>query len=110
MDEIAEYRRPFLNPGEGQRPTLTWARQLPFNGEPANVTEIVTRYGNWLAQSSIPKLFINCHPGTMPSTHVEFCRSWPQQKEITVRGRHYPQEDSPDQIGEALAAWLNELA
>jgi haloalkane dehalogenase len=109
-DEMAEYRRPFLLPGEGRRPTLTWPRQLPFDGNPADVTDIVIRYGEWLAQSSFPKLFVNCDPGTMPKSHVEFCRTWPLQTEITVRGLHYPQEDSPHEIGEALAAWLKKLA
>lgn len=109
-DEMAEYRRPFLLPGEGRRPTLTWPRQLPFDGNPADVTDIVIRYGEWLAQSSFPKLFVNCDPGTMPKSHVEFCRTWPLQTEIAVRGLHYPQEDSPHEIGEALAAWLKKLA
>jgi haloalkane dehalogenase len=109
-EEMAEYRRPFLEPGEGRRPTLTWPRQLPFDGNPADVTDIVTAYGEWLAQSTIPKLFVNCEPGVMPSAHVDFCRTWPAQTEITVNGRHYPQEDSPDEIGAALAAWLRDLA
>jgi haloalkane dehalogenase len=108
-EEMAEYRRPFLQPGEGRRPTLTWPRQLPFDGEPADVTDIVTTYGEWLAQSPIPKLFVNCEPGTLPSNQVDFCRTWPAQTEITVRGRHYPQEDSPAEIGIALATWLKNL-
>ncbi|MFX3631401.1 MAG: haloalkane dehalogenase [Candidatus Pristimantibacillus sp.] len=108
-EEMAEYRRPFSQPGEGRRPTLTWPRQLPFDGDPADVTDIVNTYGEWLAQSKVPKLFVNCDPGTMPSTHVEFCRTWLEQTEITVSGRHYPQEDSPNEIGEALAAWLKNL-
>lgn len=98
-----------MKPGEARRPTLTWPRQLPFDGEPADVTEIVTAYGEWLAQSSIPKLFVQSDPGTMPQTHIDFCRTWPSQREITVAGRHYPQEDSPDEIGVALAAWLKDL-
>ncbi|CAI6086129.1 haloalkane dehalogenase [Cohnella sp. JJ-181] len=109
-EEMTEYRRPFSLPGEGRRPTLTWPRQLPFDGDPADVTAIVNAYGAWLARSPIPKLFVNCDPGTMPASHVEFCRTWPMQTEITVRGLHYPQEDSPHEIGEALAAWLKDLA
>lgn len=109
LEEMTEYRRPFLQLGEGRRPTLTWPRQLPFNGEPADVTDIVTTYGAWLVQSSVPKLFINCDPGTMPPDHVAFCRTWPEQMEIIVPGRHYPQEDSPHEIGKALAAWLKNL-
>jgi len=108
--EMAEYRRPFLAPGEGRRPTLTWPRQLPFDGKPADVTDIIRTYGEWLSQSLIPKLFVNCDPGLTPSAHVDFCRTWPAQTEITVSGRHYPQEDSPDEIGAALAAWLRDLA
>ena len=108
-EEMAHYRRPFLEPGEGRRPMLSWARQLPFEGDPAEVTEIVTTYGAWLSSSSIPKLFIQSDPGTMPPSHLEFCHSWPAQSEIIVRGRHYPQEDSPDEVGSALAAWLHNL-
>ncbi len=108
-EEMAHYRRPFLEPGEGRRPMLSWARQLPFEGDPAEVTEIVTTYGTWLSSSSIPKLFIQSDPGTMPPSHLEFCHSWPAQSEIIVRGRHYPQEDSPDGVGSALAAWLSNL-
>jgi haloalkane dehalogenase len=108
-EEMAHYRRPFLEPGEGRRPMLSWARQLPFEGDPAEVTEIVTTYGAWLSSSSIPKLFIQSDPGTMPPSHLEFCHSWPAQSEIIVRGRHYPQEDSPDEFGSALAAWLSNL-
>ena len=108
-EEMAHYRRPFLEPGEGRRPMLSWARQLPFEGDPAEVTEIVTTYGTWLSSSSIPKLFIQSDPGTMPPSHLEFCHSWPAQSEIIVRGRHYPQEDSPDEVGSALAAWLSNL-
>jgi haloalkane dehalogenase len=108
-EEMANYRRPFAEPGEGRRPTLTWPRQLPFDGEPADVTEIVTAYGEWLSQSSIPKLYIQSEPGTMPPSAREFCRTWPAQSEITVRGRHYPQEDSPDEVGTVLASWLQNL-
>ena len=108
-EEMAHYRRPFLEPGEGRRPMLSWARQLPFEGDPAEVTEIVTTYGTWLSSSSIPKLFIQSDPGTMPPSHLEFCHSWPAQSEIIVRGRHYPQEDSPDEVSSALAAWLPNL-
>ncbi|QHW30967.1 haloalkane dehalogenase [Paenibacillus rhizovicinus] len=109
-EEMDEYRRPFSLPGEGRRPTLTWPRQLPFDGDPADVTDIVNAYGEWLPQSSFPKLFVNCAPGTMPTSHVEFCRTWPMQTEIIVSGLHYPQEDSPHEIGAALAAWLKDLS
>lgn len=108
-EEMNNYRRPFAEPGEARRPTLSWARQLPIDGEPADVTEIVTAYGAWLIQSSIPKLFIQSDPGTMPPSALDFCRTWPNQSEVTVRGHHTPQEDSPDEIGLALANWLQTL-
>ncbi|WP_028777938.1 haloalkane dehalogenase [Shimazuella kribbensis] len=108
-EEVVQYHRPFKEAGEGRRPMLSWARQLPFDNDPADVTEIVTAYGNWLAQSPIPKLFVNTYPGTAPQSHLDFCRSWPEQTEITVPGRHYPMEDAPDEIGTALASWLEKL-
>ena len=108
-EEMAEYRRPFAEPGEGRRPMLAWARQLPIDGEPADVAEIVTAYGAWLAQSPVPKLFIESEPGMMSPDERAFCYSWPAQREITVRGRHYPQEDAPDEVGQAIADWLQTL-
>jgi len=106
---LAQYRRPFAEAGEGRRPTLTWPRQLPIDGEPADVTAIVTAYGDWLAHSTVPKLFVESDPGAMSPSARAFCRTWPAQREITVRGHHTPQEDSPDDIGRALAAWLHGL-
>ncbi|MCU6711939.1 haloalkane dehalogenase [Paenibacillus sp. J5C_2022] len=106
-EEMTQYRRPFLEPGESRRPMLSWARQLPFDGDPADVAEIVTAYGEWLAQSDVPKLFIKCEPGLLPPSHIDYCRTWPSQTEVTVPGRHYPQEDAPDEVGEAIAAWLS---
>jgi haloalkane dehalogenase len=108
-EEMFNYRRPFADPGEGRRPTLSWPRQLPFDGEPADVTEIVTTYGEWLSSSSIPKFFIHTDPGTMSPSALAVCRAWPMQSEITVRGLHYPQEDSPDEVGQALVNWVQTL-
>jgi haloalkane dehalogenase len=108
-EEMSNYRRPFAEPGEGRRPTLTWPRQLPFDGEPADVTEIVTAYGEWLSSSSIPKFFIHSDPGTMSPSALAVCRAWPTQSEITVRGLHYPQEDSPDEVGQGLVNWMHTL-
>ncbi len=105
--EMDAYRRPFREPGEGRRPTLTWPRQLPIDGEPADVCEIVASYGRWLATSPVPKLFINADPGTISPDERAFCRSWPNQAEVTVPGLHFLQEDSPDQIGQALARWYS---
>jgi haloalkane dehalogenase len=108
-EELANYRRPFAEPGEGRRPMLSWARQLPIDGEPADVVEIVTAYGAWLSNSTLPRLFILSEPGTMSPGDHEFCRSWPAQTEVTVPARHYPQEDAPDMVGQALANWLPAL-
>jgi haloalkane dehalogenase len=107
--EITEYRRPFLDPGEGRRPMLTWPRQLPIGGEPADVVEIFESYGAWLAASEIPKLYIRAEPGTHSKKMIEQVRTWPNQQEIAVRGIHYPQEDAPEEIGAAIVAWLEDL-
>jgi len=110
-EEMAVYRRPFVAPGESRRPTLTWPRQIPIEGEPADVCEIVTRYGTWLAQSDVPKLFVNAEPGAiLVGEQREFCRAWPNQREVTVSGAHFVQEDSPDEIGRAVAEWRRSLA
>ena len=109
-EEMDVYRRPFKNSGEDRRPTLTWPRQIPIEGEPEDVTEIVQNYADWLSQSDLPKLFINAEPGAiLIGPQREFCRSWPNQKEVTVAGNHFLQEDSPDEIGQAISAWLREI-
>ena len=105
--EMDEYRRPFLEPGESRRPTLTWPRQIPIDGEPADVVEIVTAYADWLSTSDVPKLLVVAEPGAiLRGPQLEFCRTWPNQTEITVTGNHFLQEDSPDEIGAAIAAWI----
>ena len=105
-DEMAVYRRPFATPGEGRRPTLTWPRQIPIDGEPEDVHAIVSAYAAWLQASDVPKLFVNAEPGAiLTGPQREFCRSWPNQTEVTVRGIHFVQEDSPDEIGQAVATW-----
>jgi haloalkane dehalogenase len=110
-EEMAEYRRPFLMPGESRRPMLTWPRQIPIDGEPVEVVEIVRTYGEWLAASPVPKLFVNAEPGAiLIGAQREFCRSWPNQREVTVRGVHFVQEDSAEEIGAAIAAWRPGLA
>jgi haloalkane dehalogenase len=104
--EMEVYRHPFREPGESRRPTLTWPRQIPLEGEPAEVVEIVESYGAWLASSDLPKLFVNAEPGAiLTGEQREFCRSWPNQQEVTVKGIHFIQEDSPDEIGQAVAKW-----
>ena len=109
-EEMAEYRRPYLAAGEDRRPTLSWPRQIPIDGEPADVVEIVEAYAAWLSTSDVPKLFINAEPGAiLTGAQREFCRGWPNQEEITVTGSHFIQEDSPDAIGEALAGFVERL-
>ena len=106
-EEMAVYRRPYLEPGESRRPTLTWPREIPLEGEPADVVEIVDCYAKWLATSDVPKLFINADPGTiLIGAQREFCCSWPNQQEATVKGIHFVQEDSPTEIGQAIAAFI----
>ncbi len=108
--EMDHYRAPFRQP-EDRLPTLSWPRQLPIDGEPAHMVQLVTEYGAWLAsESSPPKLFINADPGSiLVGKAREFCRSWPNQSEVTVKGLHFIQEDSPDEIGEAVSAWMDTL-
>lgn len=111
-DEMAVYRRPFAEAGEDRRPTLTWPRQIPLDGEPADVAAIVQSYADWLKTSAdLPKLFINANPGAiLTGAQREFCRSWPNQTEVTVAGSHFIQEDSPDEIGKAIADWYRGIA
>ncbi len=107
-EEMNEYRRPFVTPGEARRPTLTWPRQIPLAGEPGDVVEIVNRYASWLSESEVPKLFINADPGSiLVGRQREFCRRFPNQTEVTVPGLHFLQEDSPAEIAEAIADWMD---
>jgi haloalkane dehalogenase len=108
VKEMAEYRRPFAEPGEGRRPTLTWPPEIPKEGEPADVAAIVAAYADWLATSAVPKLFVKAEPGGILASRamVDFVRGWPAQTEVTVAGVHFLQEDSPDEIGRAIAGWM----
>jgi haloalkane dehalogenase len=108
--EMAEYRRPFANPGEDRRPTLSWPRQIPIDGSPADVVKVVAQYASWLANSDVPKLFVNAEPGSiLVGRQREFCRTWRNQSEVTVPGLHFLQEDSPDEIGAALADFVRRV-
>lgn len=108
--EMDEYRRPFREAGEARRPTLTWPREIPLGGAPADVVEMVASYAEWLSGSQIPKLFINAEPGAiLIGNQREFCRTWPNQTEVTVKGHHFIQEYSPDEIGAALLDWYSDL-
>jgi haloalkane dehalogenase len=105
-EEMDVYRRPFINAGEDRRPTLTWPRQIPIEGEPGDVHDIVQDYASWLAQTDIAKLFVNAEPGAiLTGPQRDFCRQFKNQTEVTVPGTHFLQEDSPHEIGQAIAAW-----
>ncbi|MDT7587601.1 MAG: haloalkane dehalogenase [Pseudonocardiales bacterium] len=108
-DELDEYRRPFAAPGEDRLPTLVWPRQIPIGGEPPEVVEVCAAYADWLAHTpGLPKLFVNAEPGAiLTGAQREFCRTWPDQTEITVSGVHFVQEDSGKEIGSAIAGWLS---
>ena len=109
-EEMEVYRKPYLEPGESRRPTLTWPREIPIEGEPTDVHEIATAYSRWLASSDVPKLFINAEPGAiLTGDQREFCRTWPNQQEVTVKGSHFIQEDSPAEVGDAISEWLGSI-
>lgn len=109
-DEMSEYRRPYLKNGEDRRPTLSWPRQLPINSEPKEVSKKFEFFLNWMKSNKLPKLFINCDPGSiLVGKQREYCRTWLNQKETTVKGLHFLQEDSPDEIGESIKNFFNEI-
>ena len=109
-EEKAEYIRPFLEEGEDRRPTLTWPRQIPLDGEPNAVVEEVRKNAEFLKDSEIPKLFINANPGSiLVGEQREFARTWKNQTEITVSGNHFIQEDSSEEIGTALRDFVKAL-
>src|SRR5712691_10035360 len=109
-DEMETYRAPFREPGESRRPTLTWPREIPVGGEPADVVRIAEDNAQWLAKSPVPKLFVNAEPGSiLVGPQRELCRAWPNQREVTVRGLHFIQEDSPADIGRAVAEFVRKL-
>ena len=109
-EEMAVYRKPFINPGEDRRPILSWPREIPIDGNPENVVEIVSRYAKWLENSDVPKLFINADPGSiLVGKQREYCQTWKNQIEVTVKGRHFLQEDSPNEIGESIRKWHRSL-
>jgi haloalkane dehalogenase len=110
-EEMAAYRRPFAEPGEGRRPTLTWPREIPIEGEPPDVTVTAAAYANWLATGDVPKLFVKAEPGALLAVgaNLDTARSWRAQTEVTVAGVHFVQEDSPDEIGQAVSGWMKAL-
>lgn len=109
-EEMNVYRAPYLRPGEDRRPTLTWPREIPIDGQPADVHAIVADYAEWLSAAAVPTLLVNAEPGAiLNGPALEFARGWPNQAEVTVPGNHFLQEDSPHEIGAALARWYTEL-
>jgi haloalkane dehalogenase len=99
-----------MEAGESRRPTLTWPRQIPFDGEPSDVHKIVDSYSRWMSTNDVAKLFINADPGIiLTGAQREFCRTWRTQEEVTVAGLHFIQEDSPNEIGEAIRTWRDRL-
>ena len=110
--EMAQYRRPFARQGEDRRPTLSWPRQIPIDGEPSDVTAIVAASADWLSKSGVPKLFFKAEPGAILANEEDlaFIRRLPALTELSVAGRHYIQEDSPDEIGQAVSAWIGTLS
>jgi haloalkane dehalogenase len=109
-EEMSHYRAAFSTPDDRQ-PTLNWPRHIPIDGEPAHMVDLVTAYGDWMASNDLPKLFVNADPGSiLTGPQREFCRSWPNQTEVTVAGAHFVQEDSPAEIGQAVASWLAKIS
>jgi|SRR5581483_4083597 len=109
-EEMDHYRQPFRNAGEDRRPTLSWPRNIPIGGEPAGVVSTVKELGHWLSEGEIPKLLIRGEPGfIIRGRALEAVRTWPNQTEVTVPGLHFIQEDSPDQIGDALVSFVRTL-
>ena len=102
------YRKPYIKQGEDRRPMLSWPREIPIEGSPENVVKIVSKYSEWLKKSSLKKLFINADPGSILVGKLrEFCRTWDKQEEVTVKGKHFLQEDSPNEIGIAIKNWMS---
>jgi haloalkane dehalogenase len=109
-EEMDKYRQPFANAGEDRRPTLSWPRNIPIDGEPAEVVAVVDKYRGWLEKSDVPKLFVNAEPGAILTGRIrDYVRTWANLSEITVPGVHFIQEDSPDEIGSAVAQFVRQL-
>lgn len=109
-EEMDAYRAPWREPGERRRPMLQWPREIPIDGEPPDVVAVVEAYARWLAATPRPKLFVNAEPGSiLVGAQREFCRTWPNQREVTVAGLHFVQEDSPAEIGRAVARFVEDL-
>ena len=109
-EEMDHYRQPFVNTGEDRRPTLSWPRNIPIDGEPGEVVAVVDEYRSWLEKGDVPKLFVNAEPGAILTGRIRsYVRTWANLSEITVPGVHFIQEDSPDEIGAAVAQFVEQL-
>jgi haloalkane dehalogenase len=109
-DEMAEYRRPFLQSGDDRWPTLQWPREVPLSGEPADVHDRMAAYSAWLRTARLPKLFIDADPGVFMTGRIRTLASgFPNQNRVVVKGLHLVQEDSPDEVGRAIAGWLERV-
>jgi len=109
-EAIEVYRRYYRNPGPSRQPILAWTRDLPIEGQPQDVVQIVESYARWLSVSDIPKLFIDAEPaGFLIGAQREFCRAWPNQETVTVKGAHFLQEESPTEVGEAMARFVSKV-
>ena len=108
-EELWHYRAPYLQPGESRRPLLAWPREVPFDGDPTETAFVIDKYSKWMAANDLPKLFIRANPGTvLRGPYLEYARTWKNQTEVTVRGLHFIQEDSPEEIAAAINSWLDE--
>lgn len=108
-EEMDAYRAPYQDRVR-RLPTLVWPREVPIDGEPADVVAIVKDYGKFMATSPIPKLFILGEPGAIfVGKAREFPGTWRNQREIMVKGIHHLQEDSPAEIGSALAGFVQDV-
>ena len=110
-EEMDEYRRPFREAGEGRRATLTWPREIPFEGQPEDVEAIVSDYAAWLPHAAVPKLFIDAQPGLIVTGEIrEWVKSWDHQEVVAVASKHFVQEDAPEAVGRAIADWHRRLS
>jgi len=109
LEEMEEYRKPFLNEGNDRQPTLSWPRQIPLDNHPKEVNDLVEKYSKFMIKSNINKLFINAEPGSiLIGRQRDFCRKWTNQKEVTVKGKHFIQEDSSQEISNEIKNWIEE--
>lgn len=104
------YRRPTTRAGGTNLPSIIMPNDIPFDGEPADNHKIIEFYAEWLAKSDVPKLFVNADQGHgLVGAAREHARTFKNQTEVTLHGRHYLQEDVPDGIGAALSEFVKKV-